>query len=64
MGKALRKPRPSAPRWHYLDNDGCWHCPFSQNQKGCSNCKDNKQVVADQKKKRNRIEKQNLRCDK
>lgn len=60
MGKALRKPRPSAPRWHYYDNDNCWYCRYTTNQRGCSNCKENKKLRAELVKKRKRIEKQKL----
>lgn len=63
MGKAFRKPRPSTPNWHYYDNDGCWYCPYSNNRRGCSNCKDNKKLSAELKKKHKRIEKQNLKKD-
>ena len=37
MGKnSLRKPRPSPPRWHWLDVDGCWFC---KTKKACNGCK-------------------------
>jgi len=37
MGKnASRKPRPSPPRWHWLEVDGCWFC---KNKNACNGCK-------------------------
>ena len=63
MGKAFRKPRPSAPHWHYYDNDCCWYCSSSLDQHACSNCKDNKRLSAELKKKRKRIEKQKFKKD-
>ena len=37
MGKnASRKPRPSPPRWHWWNIDGCWFC---KNRKACNGCK-------------------------
>ena len=26
MGKAKRKPKPSMPKWYWMDQDGCWYC--------------------------------------
>lgn len=51
MGKASRKPRPSAPKYRYWDTDGCWFC---DNSNGCGNCKINKMYVADQKERKER----------
>lgn len=36
MGKAIRKPRPSMPRWWWIDRDGCWGC---KNTNNCNQCK-------------------------
>ena len=58
MSKAQRKPRPSAPEWGYYAFDSCWTCPHKN---GCSNCKMNKAINADIKKKRDRLTKQKLR---
>lgn len=43
MSKAFHKPTPSVPRHYWLDSDGCWDCPYTHNQKGCTNCKRLKQ---------------------
>ena len=61
MGKALRKPRPSAPNWKYWVTDNCWSCPFTVNQKGCSSCKSNKALNANMRERRDRKEKQKLK---
>ena len=58
MGKANRKPRPSVPNWVYLDRDGCWNCP---DRNHCNSCKANEKMVAAQKEKQDKREKQNLR---
>ena len=63
MGKAFRKPRPSAPHWHYWDIDGCYFCSSSIDKHGCSNCKVNKKLSAELKEKRKRIEKQKFKKD-
>lgn len=39
MGKAKRKPRPSAPLWFLFDMDGCWFCKTPMN---CNRCKSTK----------------------
>lgn len=39
MGKALHKPKPSVPRFYWLDTDGCWQCPSNQRDKACGNCR-------------------------
>ena len=49
MGKAFRKPRPSAPHWHYWDIDGCYFCSSSIDKHGCSNCKVNKKLSGAEK---------------
>ena len=52
MGKnAERKPRPAIPKYAWFDRDGCWFC---KNKKGCNNCKANKEIVAEQKKKQDK----------
>ena len=51
MPNRKRKPTPSPPKWYWLDSDNCWWCKYSDDQKGCSNCKVLKAVVAKQKKK-------------
>lgn len=61
MGKALRKPRPSAPHWHYLDTDNCYRCKYTINQRGCSNCKGNKKLAAELRDKRDRDDKIKLK---
>ena len=58
MGKANRKPRPSVPNWVYWDRDGCWNC---SDRNHCNNCKANKKMVAAQKEKQDKREKQDLR---
>lgn len=58
MGKANRKPRPSVPNWVYWDRDGCWNCP---DRNYCNSCKTNKKIVAAQKEKQDKREKQNLK---
>lgn len=35
MGKASRKPKPSMPRWYWLDMDNCWFC---ENRNNCGSC--------------------------
>ena len=35
MSKAVRKPRPSAPRWYWLGADGCYFCKNKNNCNGC-----------------------------
>ena len=39
MGKPMRKPRPSMPRWFWWGQDGCWFCKHKNN---CSQCKANR----------------------
>lgn len=39
MGKAIRKPKPSMPRWFWLEQDGCWFC---DNPNNCGHCKVNR----------------------
>ena len=57
----MHKPKPSAPKWFFWDNDNCWFCEFRYNRQGCSNCKILKQLAAEQKKKQDRkIKKQQL----
>lgn len=36
MGKPMRKPRPSMPRWWWMEQDGCWFC---HNKNNCNQCK-------------------------
>ena len=58
MGKnAYRKPRPAIPKYVWLDRDGCWFC---KNQKGCNNCKANKEDLAEQKQKKKRQDKKEI----
>ena len=56
MGKALHKPKPSPPRWFFWDNDNCWFCKFRRNQKGCGNCKILKELAAEQRKKKDKVD--------
>ncbi len=56
MGKALHKPKPSPPRWFFWDNDNCWFCKFRRNQKGCGNCKILKEIAAEQRKKKDKVD--------
>ena len=60
MGKAERKPRPSPPKyiWYSGLDDNCYGC---KNRNACNSCKVCKSYVASQKKKRDRIDKQQLR---
>ena len=60
MGKAKHKPKPSPPRWYWLDTDGCWWCKYRYNQQGCTNCKILKEIVAEQREKKRRGEKNEL----
>jgi hypothetical protein len=55
MGKAIRKPRPSPPRWFFWDNDNCWFC---KNRRNCGNCSLCKKVNKKQQERRDRKEKQ------
>ena len=52
--KKFRKVRPQPPWYTWLDLDGCWFC---KNRNGCSGCKVMKKIVADQKEKQRRKEK-------
>lgn len=36
MGEAIRKPRPSQPKWFWYATDGCWAC---KNRNNCNQCK-------------------------
>lgn len=56
MAKAKRKPRPSMPRWWWLDSDGCWWC---HNRQNCNSCKTLKR--AELPKKRDLQEQQRLK---
>lgn len=60
MGKAIRKPRPSPPKyiWYSDLDDHCWRC---KNRNACNNCKICKSYVTKQKQKRDRKEQQMLR---
>lgn len=60
MGKAKHKPKPSPPPWYWLDTDGCWWCKYRYNQQGCTNCKILKEIVAEQRKKKRKGEKNEL----
>ena len=57
MGKAFRKPRPSAPIWAYYYEQ----CALCKHPNGCSNCKENKDTNDYVRRKRDRLEKQRLR---
>ena len=39
MKNKHRKPRPSAPIWHWWDADGCYNCPNRNNCNQCPNTK-------------------------
>lgn len=54
MGKAMRKPRPSPPRWWWFDTDGCWFC---NNRRNCGSCKHLKRQKVKEEEKRKRNEK-------
>ncbi len=60
MGKAIRKPKPSPPKyiWYNDLDDNYWHC---KNRSACNNCKICKSCVAKQKQKRDRKEQQMFR---
>lgn len=38
MKNIQRKPKPSAPRWYWLEVDGCWWC-HGKDKHGCGSCK-------------------------
>ena len=58
MSKKERKPRPQPPRWVWFELDGCWFC---KHQNGCSGCKVIKSYVAEQKRKQNRKNKNDIK---
>lgn len=58
MSKAIRKPRPSPPKWYWWDSDNCWFC---NNKRNCSNCKILKEYNQEQKEKRLRQDKGKLK---
>ena len=39
MGKAKRKAKPSMPRWHWMNVDGCWFCKTKRNCNQCKVCR-------------------------
>ena len=49
MGKAMRKPRPSPPKWYWYETDGCWDC---ENRNNCNQCKRLKEQKIYEKEKR------------
>lgn len=51
MSKAIRKPRPSVPKYYWWDTDNCWGC---RNRLGCNGCKILKAYVAVQRAKEDR----------
>lgn len=53
MGKALRKPRPSPPRWYWIESDNCYRC---KNRNNCNQCKILKRKSAYEKKNKTRKE--------
>ena len=58
MSKSIRKPRPSPPKWFFLDNDNCWFC---DNRRNCNGCHLLKEYNATKKRKKNHKENQKLR---
>lgn len=58
MGKSMRKPRPSPPKWFFWDNDNCWFC---NNRRNCNSCHLCKEYDTIQKKRKLRKEKQKLK---
>ena len=56
MSKAIRKPRPSMPRWYWVDVDNCHAC---KNRNNCNQCKRLKEENADQKEKLKKRERKN-----
>ena len=58
MKKKYRKAKPQLPHYYWWDRDGCWNC----NRKiQCGSCKFLKEYVADEKEKRKRKEKIELK---
>lgn len=57
MSKASRKPRPAAPRWWWLDSDGCWFCKTKNN---CNSCYYTRSF---KKNKQKKIEKERCKDD-
>lgn len=58
MGKARRKPRPSMPRWWWLEQDGCWFC---KNKNNCNSCGVNKREAKAIRKHRLRQEQREIK---
>ena len=48
-----RKPRPSVPKWEWLNRDGCWFC---KNRNACNSCKANKKLMKSLDKKKRKKE--------
>lgn len=61
MGKAKHKPTPQPPRWYWREVDGCWWCEYAISQKGCSNCKYLKAQRNEEREKRKRKVKNELK---
>ncbi len=60
MSRKMRKPRPSPPKWYWLDSDNCWFC---KNKNNCGNCKILKELAASIKHKKELKLKQNNYLD-
>jgi len=60
MSKAMRKPRPSMPRWWWLGQDGCWFCNGRNN---CNQCKAARSSAKAGDSERKRDKQQKLRMN-
>lgn len=49
MSKAMRKPRPSMPKWFWWGQDGCWFCKSKNN---CNSCKANRAYMKERGEKK------------
>lgn len=52
MGKAKRKPKPSMPKWYWMDQDGCWYC---KNKNNCNQCKFNRKYVKNMAERNSKV---------
>lgn len=60
MKNIQRKPKPSAPRWYWLDGDDCWWCN-GKDRHVCGSCKFLRKFARDYKDKK---EKEKFNYDK
>lgn len=58
MGKAYRKPRPSPPKYYWIDTDYCWNCPKDKRLKACNGCSRIKKYIHSNDRGKRRREKQ------